>query len=348
MSTMTPLTYQSFNGTFFDDVNSYISGIISLVFNSLLIYAISKIKTYTKSVRFSMYSMALLRLAFSITIVLTCPAIIYSKNIKSLYIIKNGYNSPTPLGNTFLSFFVAFIVMSCNGPAVQYLQVANLLSKSSHKELSKTISIMPIVVVITSLILIFFGYIPPFYEIHISSFLLEKLAEQGNTAFLIITVQLTFDSTDENYPFQLFSQICTLFILIIMFISILIVGICYFYIRKQMKIRFSISSVSTKSQEQLNMALLLQFILPFITIHIPFYIIVILPFFGIAGRILADRFLYLFCWCPAINPILVIVMVKNIQDQLVPRKMSKKSTTTNTKISGVTSKSKSVRVFHLE
>ncbi|UMM27507.1 hypothetical protein L5515_010773 [Caenorhabditis briggsae] len=286
MSTMTPLTYQSFNGTFFDDVNSYISGIISLVFNSLLIYAISKIKTYTKS------------------------AIIYSKNIKSLYIIKNGYNSPTPLGNTFLSFFVAFIVMPCNGPAVQYLQVANLLSKSSHKELSKTISIMPIVVVITSLILIFFGYIPPFYEIHISSFLLEKLAEQGNTAFLIITVQLTFDSTDENYPFQLFSQICTLFILIIMFISILIVGICYFYIRKQMKIRFSISSVSTKSQEQLNMALLLQFILPFITIHIPFYIIVILPFFGIAGRILADRFLYLFCWCPAINPILVIVMVK--------------------------------------
>ncbi|PIC33171.1 hypothetical protein B9Z55_013251 [Caenorhabditis nigoni] len=189
-----------------------------------------------------MYSMAVLRLAFSITTVLTCPAIIYSKNIKSLYIIKNGYNFPTPLGNTFLSLFVAFIVMSCNGPAVQYLQVANLLSKSSHKELSKTISIMPIVVVVTSLILIFFGYIPPLYEIHISSFLLEKLAEQGETAFLIITVQL--------------------------------------------------------------------FILPFITIHIPFYIIVILPFFGIAGRILADRFLYLFCWCPAINPILVIVMVK--------------------------------------
>ncbi|CAL2039834.1 unnamed protein product [Caenorhabditis brenneri] len=99
-----------------------------------------------------------------------------------------------------------------------------------------------------------------------------------------------------------------------------------------MKIRFSVSSVSKKSQEQLNMALLLQFILPFVTIHIPFYIIVILPFFGIAGRILADQVLYLFCWCPAINPILIIIMVKNIQDQLLPRKLSRKLISTSKKI----------------
>ncbi|KAF1757028.1 hypothetical protein GCK72_013483 [Caenorhabditis remanei] len=269
METIAQRIYQSFNETLFDDINSYLSGFISFIFNILLIYSTSKIKAYTKSVRFSMYSMSVLRLAFSATIVLTCPVIIYSKSIKSLYIIKNGFNFPVAIGDGFLALFVAFIVMSCNGPAVQYLQVAHLLSTSSRKELSKTISIMPIAVVMASLILIFFGYIPPFYEIHLSSFLLEKLAEHGDTAYLIVTVRL-----------------------------------------KQMKIRFSVSSVSKKSQEQLNMALLLQFILPFITIHIPFYIIVVLPFFGIAGRILADQVLYLFCWCPAINPILVIAMVK--------------------------------------
>lgn len=49
---------------------------------------------------------------------------------------------------------------------------------------------MPIAVVISSLILIFFGYVPPFYEIHISSLVLEKIAEQGDTAFLIVTVRL--------------------------------------------------------------------------------------------------------------------------------------------------------------
>ncbi|EFO88310.1 hypothetical protein CRE_18343 [Caenorhabditis remanei] len=346
METIAQRIYQSFNETLFDDINSYLSGFISFIFNILLIFATSKIKTYTKSVRFSMYSMSVLRLAFSATIVLTCPVIIYSKSIKSLYIIKNGFNFPVAIGDGFLALFVAFIVMSCNGPAVQYLQVAHLLSTSSRKELSKTISIMPIAVVMASLILIFFGYIPPFYEIHLSSFLLEKLAEHGDTAYLIVTVRLTFDSSNEGYTFQLLSQICTLFILIIMFISIIIVIVCYFYIQKQMKIRFSVSSVSKKSQEQLNMALLLQFILPFITIHIPFYIIVVLPFFGIAGRILADQVLYLFCWCPAINPILVIAMVKNIQDQLVPRKLTRKST--SKKVSQNASRSRSVRVFHLE
>ncbi|CAL2039833.1 unnamed protein product [Caenorhabditis brenneri] len=128
METISQRAYQSFNGSFFDDINSYASGFVSLVFNILLIYSTSKIKTYTKSVRFSMYSMSILRLAFSITIIFTCPAIIYSKSIKSLYIIKNGLILPPILGNALLSLFVAFIVMSCNGPAVQYLQVANLLS----------------------------------------------------------------------------------------------------------------------------------------------------------------------------------------------------------------------------
>ncbi|PIC33174.1 hypothetical protein B9Z55_013252 [Caenorhabditis nigoni] len=76
------------------------------------------------------------------------------------------------------------------------------------------------------------------------------------------------------------------------------------------------SSASQKSQEQLNKALLLQFILPFITIHIPFYIVVVFPFFGIAWRTFADRIFFLFCWCPAMNPILVMLLVKKIRNEL--------------------------------
>ncbi|CCG28065.1 Serpentine Receptor, class M [Caenorhabditis elegans] len=214
-------------------------------------------------------------------------------------------------------------------------------SLSSKKEANKAISTMPIAVVISSLILIFFGYVPPFYEIHISSLVLEKIAEQGDTAFLIVTVRLTIEDTN---TFQLLSQICTLFILIVMFISIIIVILCYTFIQKQMKTRFSASSITKKSQEQLNMTLLLQFILPFVTIHVPFYIIVILPFFRIAGRVLSDHLLLLFCWCPAINPILVILMIKNVQDQLIPKKFSK--TSTMSKLSQA--QSKSIRVINLE
>uniref|UniRef100_A0A1I7T6F1 G_PROTEIN_RECEP_F1_2 domain-containing protein n=1 Tax=Caenorhabditis tropicalis TaxID=1561998 RepID=A0A1I7T6F1_9PELO len=104
-----------------------------------------------------------------------------------------------------------------------------------------------------------------------------------------------------------------------------------------MKIRFIASSTSKKSQEQLNMALLLQFILPFITIHIPFYIIVILPFFGIALRLLADKIIFLFCWCPAINPILVILLVKKIRNELLSCQTKKLSQTRTRSIAVVIS-----------
>lgn len=63
---------------------------------------------------------------------------------------------------------------------------------------------------------------------------------------------------EDTNTFQLLSQICTLFILIVMFISIIIVILCYTFIQKQMKTRFSASSITKKSQEQLNMTLLLQ------------------------------------------------------------------------------------------
>lgn len=88
METTAQRMYQSFNNSFIDDINCYISNCY-----------ISRVQ-----------------------------AIIYSKSMASLYIIKNGFDFPTPVGDVFLSLFVAFIVMSCNGPAVQYLQVAHLLS----------------------------------------------------------------------------------------------------------------------------------------------------------------------------------------------------------------------------
>ncbi|EFP07208.1 hypothetical protein CRE_13553 [Caenorhabditis remanei] len=316
--------YQNFNNSYFGDVNFYISGVISLVFNVILIYVVSKVKGYKAQVKLSMNLMALLRILFSLSIALTCPSILYSRRASSLYIMKNGINFPNAIGHTFLALFVSFMVMSCNGPAIQYIQVSNMLS-FSYGKVHRHISIIPVFVAITSLALIFFGYVPPFYTIRISSLVRRILEQEGDTPYLIITVRLTYDETNTSNTFQLLSQTCTLFILITMFFSIITVILCTVYIQKQMKIRFIASSNSKKSQEQLNKALLLQFILPFITIHIPFYIVVVLPFFGIAWRNFADRIFFLFCWCPAINPILVILLVKKIRKELFTCENGKKS-----------------------
>ncbi|EGT36140.1 hypothetical protein CAEBREN_31785 [Caenorhabditis brenneri] len=206
--------YQNFNGSLFGDINFYISCIISMGCNGVLIKVVKKIKSYKAPVKYSMYSMALLRIMFSVSMALTCPllpycpqifpartsfdptksqrfqSILYSRNANSLYIMKNGINFPNSIGYVFLSLFVAFMVMSCSGPALQYLQVSYLLSLNHTKDTKKYITVVPIFVVITSLALIFFGYIPPFYKIRISSLVRKILEEQGDTPFLIITVRL--------------------------------------------------------------------------------------------------------------------------------------------------------------
>ncbi|CAO4373265.1 unnamed protein product [Caenorhabditis nigoni] len=263
-----------------------------------------------------MYLMALLRILFSASIAFTCPSIIYSRNAKTLYILKNGVNSLNSFGHVFLALFMSCMVMACSGPAIQYIQVSNLLSFYHVKGIQRHISIIPAFISLASLALIIFGYIPPSYKIRISSLVEAVLEEEGDTPFLIITVRFTYDSTKTGNNFQVLSQICTFFILTIMFSSIFTVIWCTVYIQKQMKIRFMASSASQKSQEQLNKALLLQFILPFITIHIPFYIVVVFPFFGIAWRTFADRIFFLFCWCPAMNPIFVMLLVKKIRNEL--------------------------------
>lgn len=56
--------------------------------------------------------------------------------------------------------------------------------------------------------------------------------------------------------------------------------------------------------------IIFQFIFPFLTIHIPFYTAFILPYLDLEFTTLSSNLPYLFAWCPAINPILVICMVK--------------------------------------
>ncbi|CAL2039841.1 unnamed protein product [Caenorhabditis brenneri] len=313
---VTSKPYQDFSGNYIGDVNSYIAGIISIISNFTLIYATSQVKSFTSSVRFSQYSISVLRLIFSLSIMLTCPSIEYESETESLYIIKNGFYLPVFVGESLLTVFIVSIVMSCNGPAVQYLQVAVMLSSSSRQQSKCSISIMPVLVAVPTVILVYFGYVPQFYDVQMSEFFLERLSQQGITSLLIVTVHLTSATVAEGHMnFDMMSQVCTFFILIVMFLSLAITVLCYLSIRNQMvHRRAEIGSATQSTQEQLNTVLLIQFLFPFLTIHIPFYITFILPFFNNQIEFLTDNMLYLCAWCPAINPIIVMIMVKNFND----------------------------------
>ncbi|CAL2039843.1 unnamed protein product [Caenorhabditis brenneri] len=289
-----------------EEINAGIAGIVSFIANSLLIYLTSKVKTYSDT------------------------TIMYVSEVKALYIVKGGIDIPRDIGAHLLNLFLVFVVTSCTGPTVQYLQVAYLLSNpalKNHLVLRTFISCVPIIVALPTFWLVFIGYTPSAYEMDLSESLIKEITGHEDSSFLIAPEEKILMPESGTYEYDVPARICTFFMFTAMLLSVIVVIACFSHMQKIMSQKKSINSQqSVKSQKQLNLLLMVQFIFPFITIHIPFYTAFILPYLDIEFKILSSNLPYLFSWCPAINPILVICMVKNVRDTLLYR--SRKNTPT--------------------
>uniref|UniRef100_A0A1I7T6D9 G_PROTEIN_RECEP_F1_2 domain-containing protein n=1 Tax=Caenorhabditis tropicalis TaxID=1561998 RepID=A0A1I7T6D9_9PELO len=306
-----------------DEANAYVAGFVSLIANIVLIYVTSQVKTYSNAFRWIQYYVCILRLLFSMVVVLTSPTLVYVAKMKSLYIVKGGFYLPFNVGTLFLTLFVFFVVISCSSPTVQYLQLVHILSDSSHKRehFGPIISTISVVAGIPTLILVYIGYTPSSSEQLEAKNIVYYLNGEGDSAFLMIT-GLRNDYIDWASIF------CTLYIMVIMILSVITVLICGFKIQSQMKKKM-MSDMAKKSQMQINLILFLQFALPFVTVHVPFYVSFILPMFDIENSFLSTNLPFLFSWCPAMNPILVMLAVKNVRDRLFCKSTASKISSSN-------------------
>ncbi|EFP07186.1 hypothetical protein CRE_13546 [Caenorhabditis remanei] len=323
MSTSTTPLPSELHETPVNEANAYIAGFISLISNIALIYATSTVKTYSNAFRWIQYYVCILRLMFSMVVVITSPTLVYVAKMKSLYIVKGGFYLPFDIGTFFLTLFVFFVVISCSSPTVQYLQLCHLLSDSAHKRehLGPILSTVSVIAGIPTLVLVYFGYTPSTAELLEAKPIVYYLNGEGDSAFLMIT-------SSRNNVFDWLSIICTAYIQFIMLASVITVIVCGFKIQAQMNKKM-MSEVAKKSQNQINMILFLQFALPFVTVHIPFYVSFILPAFDLENSFISSNLPFLFSWCPAINPILVMVMVKNIRDRMFCKSAVSKISSTN-------------------
>ncbi|EFP07241.1 hypothetical protein CRE_13548 [Caenorhabditis remanei] len=299
-----------------EEINAGVAGIVSLIGNGLLIYLTSKVKTYSDTVRWTQYYSCSFRLAFSLLVFVTAPTIMYLTEVKALYIVKGGINIPRDIGAHLLNLFLVFVVTSCTGPTVQYLQVAYLLSNpalKNHLLLRTFIGSIPFIVAVPTFWLVYIGFTPSPYEMDISETLIQEITEHEDSSFLIAPEEKIMMAETGTYEYDVSARICTFFMFTAMVLSVLVVIVCFSHMQKMARKKKSITSQqSVKSQKQLNLLLMVQFIFPFITIHIPFFTAFILPYLDIEFKILSSNLPYLFAWCPAINPILVICMVKVI------------------------------------
>uniref|UniRef100_A0A8R1ESM7 Uncharacterized protein n=1 Tax=Caenorhabditis japonica TaxID=281687 RepID=A0A8R1ESM7_CAEJA len=145
----------------FDEINSYVTGIISLIGNVALIYATTRVKVYSSSFRRVQYYVCALRIAFSLVVALTSPTLVYVAKMKSLYIVKGGIPLPFSVGN--------------NG--------------HKHEQFGPIISLISVLTGIPTLALAAIGYLPTTQELYDSREIVYYLNGQGDSPFLIVTVR---------------------------------------------------------------------------------------------------------------------------------------------------------------
>uniref|UniRef100_A0A8R1HXD0 Uncharacterized protein n=1 Tax=Caenorhabditis japonica TaxID=281687 RepID=A0A8R1HXD0_CAEJA len=159
------------NSPWIEEVNAGIAGIVSLLANVLLIFVTSRVKSYSDSVRISQYQ-----------------TIMYLSEVKVLYIVKGGPYIPRQIGAYILNLFIVCIITSCTGPAIQYFQVAYLLSNPALKNqlsIRVFVSSIPFIVAVPTFILIYIGYTPNEYEMSFSEDLITEITGRQDSSFLL-------------------------------------------------------------------------------------------------------------------------------------------------------------------
>ncbi|CAI2351900.1 unnamed protein product [Caenorhabditis sp. 36 PRJEB53466] len=284
-----------------EEINCGVSGAISVFANLLLIYAVARVKSFTKHVRWGQYYNCVFRLLFSISCGISAPTV----------------SSKNPLELPWTLLLTMFIVF------VQYFQVAYVLSsvgKHTHREDFAVVSAIysiPILVAIPTFTVLYIGYTPSPFQLSANRDLVTRITGRNDSNFLIVSSRKMLGPVQAGQ----IAIVATIFAVFIMFISLFLVRVFFAHIRRAMKLKMK-SSNSMKSQKHSNRLLLVQFLFPFVTIHIPFYTAFILPYLSIELEFVSTNLPYLFAWCPALNPIHVIFTVKNIRDIFPNRKKS--------------------------
>ncbi|EPB77011.1 hypothetical protein ANCCEY_03919 [Ancylostoma ceylanicum] len=89
-------------------------------------------------------------------------------------------------------------------------------------------------------------------------------------------------------------------------------------------VKKNVSSKLRHLQIEVYRSLIAQFTVPFLLIHLPFYLCVLAPLVRVRTGVVSDYLPFLFAWSPAINPIVVLYFVRDYRRYLLsilwPRK----------------------------
>lgn len=119
-----------------------------------------------------------------------------------------------------------------------------------------TTTIISFIVSLISTVLITFGYVPDAADDQLSEYIVYNLNGIGKSAYLIASLE-RYDYTLNDFVADPISWACTIYIMAVLVITTVIAMVCWTIIRYEIH-KGSRSTNSMKSQQQLNMVLMVQ------------------------------------------------------------------------------------------
>ncbi|KAL6737146.1 hypothetical protein Aduo_010816 [Ancylostoma duodenale] len=270
-------------------INFYFCGILSILINAVLIFLL-----YRRSLRvvgafkYLMMISAALDASFSLVSIIASPTFMAVDMMNSVLIMKGGFVLPGTVGCVSLVLFLLLLCQSIVTPpclfVFRYLQIC------SH---------------LTTCALLCVASWPTTFDRNKFEPLVRKITEETGQGFLIATLNLDGSVYDDIQSGIMYADAV---LLTFSMVSSLVVML--FCTKSIIVTLLQINSTNTRRlQIQLYKILLMQFSIPFVLIHIPFYLCILAPLVHITSGIFTAYLPYLFAWYPVINPLIVLCLI---------------------------------------
>ncbi|KAL6737143.1 hypothetical protein Aduo_010813 [Ancylostoma duodenale] len=301
-------------------INSYVFGGISIALNSLLILIICYRSVKVIGVyKYMMIASAVLDILFSAIYIVASPTFAAVKELSSLLIVKGGIPMPMAWARATLVIFMLLLCQSIVTPpclfVFRYLQICKTIFLTNNYRMLRYLLFIPLIISTSSCALTCFASWPTAFDLVFFDEIAININVQRNTTYLVATLHKEGTVYDAIQSTAML--IGAIYLIAVMICALIIMLYCTRRIVEAA--RQSCNEKTRRLQMQLYKTLVAQFLIPFVFIHIPFYLSIIAPLFDISTGSFSNYLPFLFAWCPAINPLVILYFVRDYRRYLVAK-----------------------------
>ncbi|WKY06566.1 hypothetical protein Q1695_006612 [Nippostrongylus brasiliensis] len=258
--------------------HSRIVGILSVALNVLLLFVIwFRSLKIIGAFKYIMMASTVLDIMFSAVCIVSSPTIASTKLLSSVMIVSGGVKLPYNCSMAIMIFFVFLLCESIITPlcmfVFRYLQICRSHYLTDHYRRVRYLAIMPAFISSSTCAMFCFAAWPTESDLLKFNEIASTINVKWDSPYLVASFHKEETAFDRAQSTTLY--VVALYLVVIMISTIMLMIFCSTSIIRV--VRRGTHEKTRRIQLQLYRSLLAQAIIPFLFIHIPFYLCVLAP-----------------------------------------------------------------------